>query len=325
MSLSAQRGRPGRYGGALSFDGTDDYVGLPGLGTFYNSAFTFEAWVQKATTKNDVGIVGTWAGNGPMLWVDHLATRHHLTLGGSFSSYLDSGASPSLGQWQHLAATFDGTTARYYVDGAEVASRAVTGGVGDSNSWRIGAYGSIAGGFFDGLIDEVRVYNRALGASEIVADRDTPLGIVIPGAPTQPGDLTVTGSTQTSASLSWTASTDDIGVSGYTVYVDGAAAGTTTATTFTVPGLSCSTGYELEVEASDSSGNVSPRALVIGATAACDATPGLVAAYAFDEGSGTTLLDASGHGRTGAISGGLGAWGATVGRFSSTGSMITSF
>ena len=146
--------------------------------------------MQKATTKNDVGIVGTWAGNGPMLWVDHLATRHHLTLGGSFSSYLDSGVSPGVGQWQHLAATFDGATARYYVDGAEVASRAFSGSVGDSNAWRIGAYGSVAGGFFDGLIDEIRVYDRALGPSEIVADRDTPLGIVIPGAPTAPGDLT---------------------------------------------------------------------------------------------------------------------------------------
>ena len=84
----------GRYGGALSFDGTNDYVGLPGLGTFYNSAFTLEAWVQKATTKNDVGIVGTWNGSGPMLWVDHLASRHHLTLGGSLSTYLDSGRNP---------------------------------------------------------------------------------------------------------------------------------------------------------------------------------------------------------------------------------------
>src|SRR5688572_17807364 len=48
---------PGRYGGALSFDGTNDYVGLPALGTFYNSGFTLEAWVQKATGKHDVGIV----------------------------------------------------------------------------------------------------------------------------------------------------------------------------------------------------------------------------------------------------------------------------
>ena len=55
---------PGRYGGGLLFDGSNDYVGLPALGTFYNTAFTLEAWVQKDTTKNDVGIVGTWTGSG---------------------------------------------------------------------------------------------------------------------------------------------------------------------------------------------------------------------------------------------------------------------
>ena len=87
--------------------------------------FTLEAWVQKAGAKKDVGIVGTWAGNGPMLWVDHLAGHHYLTLGSSLSTYLDSGRSPAPAQWQHLAATFDGATARYYVDGAQVASRAV--------------------------------------------------------------------------------------------------------------------------------------------------------------------------------------------------------
>ena len=102
-----------------------------------------------------------------MLWVDHLATRYHLTLGNSLSDYLDSGQNPIAGQWQHLAATFDGTTARYYVDGAEVASRTVSGSVGNSNTWRIGAYGASPGGFFDGADRRVRIYNRAL-----TADRD---------------------------------------------------------------------------------------------------------------------------------------------------------
>ncbi len=193
--------------------------------------------MQKATAKNDVGIVGTWTGNGPMFWVDHLASRHHLTLGNSLSTYLDSGRNPVLGQWQHLAATYDGATARYYVDGVEVASRAFSGSVGNSNTWRIGAYGFGPGNFFDGLVDEVRVYDRALAAAEIAADRDQPLGLADPGAPTMPGNLDATASTTTTVSLGWTASTDDTGVAGYTVYAGGAAAGTTTATTFTVTGL----------------------------------------------------------------------------------------
>ena len=188
----------GRYGGGLSFNGSNAYVGLGTLGTFYQSAFTLEAWVQKQTaTKNDVGILGTWAGSGPMLWVDHIATRYQLTLGSNgLSGYLDSGHNPIAGQWQHLAATYDGTTARYYIDGIEVASRTVSGSVGNSNIWRIGAYGTSPGGFFDGTIDDVRIYNRALSAGEVQFDMNQPVTSVVPPAdttpPTAPGTLAAT-------------------------------------------------------------------------------------------------------------------------------------
>ncbi len=50
------------------------------------AAFTLEAWVQKSSARRTSAIVGTWTGGGPMLWVDHLAGRHYLTLGGSFST-----------------------------------------------------------------------------------------------------------------------------------------------------------------------------------------------------------------------------------------------
>ena len=142
-----------------------------------------------------------------------------------------------------------------------------------------------SGGFFDGVVDEVRVYDRALSGAEIVADRDTPLGLADPGAPTMPGNLAVTATTESSVSLTWTASVDDTGVAGYTVYVDGTAAGTTTGTSFTATGLDCSSSYQLEVEAFDGGGNTSPRASANASTTACEVTPGLVAAYAFEEGS----------------------------------------
>ena len=50
----------GRYGSALSFNGTNARVDLPALGTFYKTGFTLEAWVNKSGTDKDVGIVGTW-------------------------------------------------------------------------------------------------------------------------------------------------------------------------------------------------------------------------------------------------------------------------
>ena len=64
---------------------------------------------------------GPGAGAGPMIWVDHLEGRYRLTTGQGLESYLDSGETPVAGTWQHLAATFDGTVARFYIDGTEVA------------------------------------------------------------------------------------------------------------------------------------------------------------------------------------------------------------
>src|SRR5439155_17421681 len=106
----------GHFGSAVSFNGLSGEVDPPALGTFYKTGFTLEAWVNKQTTKTDVGVVGSWTGSGgAMIWVDHVSGHYRLTLGSTFGNYLDSGRGPLVGQWQHLAATYDGTTARFYV------------------------------------------------------------------------------------------------------------------------------------------------------------------------------------------------------------------
>jgi hypothetical protein len=201
----------GRYGGALSFDGNDDSVLLGSLGNFTQQGFTLEAWINKAGAKKDAAILGSWTGSGPMLWIDHLAGNHRLTLAGDLSSYLDSGQTPDPGSWHHHAATWDGSTARYYIDGTQVASR-TSSGPGQSDTWRIGAYGSTPTGFFDGLIDDIRIYNRPLAEAEIDADLALPVTIANADIPTQPGNAAVTARTKTSLTLSWSASTDDVGV-----------------------------------------------------------------------------------------------------------------
>ena len=78
--------------------------------------------------------------------------------------------------WTHVALTYDGATLRLFVNGTQVASRATTGTIEatDSPLW-IGG-NSPYGEYFTGLIDEVRVYNRALAQTEIQADMNT--GIV---------------------------------------------------------------------------------------------------------------------------------------------------
>ena len=79
-------------------------------------------------------------------------------------------------------------------------------------------------------------------------------------APSTPGNLTASNTTQTTTDLSWNASTDNVGVSGYRVFVNGGLVGTTAATNYAVSGLSAGTTYLMEVSAVDAAGNESGRA-----------------------------------------------------------------
>ena len=87
----------------------------------------------------------------------------------------------TLGVWTHLATTYDGTTQRFYVNGVLVGSaNPVVAGTSNTivqanGALRIGGDASSTGEFFQGLIDEVRVYNRALSAAEIATDMTTPI------------------------------------------------------------------------------------------------------------------------------------------------------
>ena len=76
-------------------------------------------------------------------------------------------------------------------------------------------------------------------------------------APTAPTNLTASGTTQTSTNLSWTASTDNVGVTGYDVYRGTTLLGTATGTTYTATGLTASTTYSFTVRAKDAAGNIS--------------------------------------------------------------------
>src|SRR5260221_12154036 len=81
-----------------------------------------------------------------------------------------------IGAWTHLAITYDGAMIRLYVDGAETANSPVTSPLTSSTApLRIGG-DAVYGQFFNGTIDEVRVYARALSADEIRGDMSAPLG-----------------------------------------------------------------------------------------------------------------------------------------------------
>ncbi|MFF3362205.1 glycoside hydrolase family 48 protein [Streptomyces misionensis] len=84
--------------------------------------------------------------------------------------------------------------------------------------------------------------------------------------PTVPTNLAVAATTDTSVSLTWTASTDDVGVAGYDVYRGTTLAGSAVTTSFTDSGLKASTAYSYTVRAKDAAGNVSAASGAVTAT-----------------------------------------------------------
>jgi chitodextrinase len=92
---------------------------------------------------------------------------------------------------------------------------------------------------------------------------------VDPTPPTTPSNLTVTSITANSVTVSWSPSTDNIAVTGYGHFLNGAFVNTGTTTSFTWTGLSCGTGYALAVDAFDARGNHSSQASLTASTTSC--------------------------------------------------------
>jgi hypothetical protein len=79
-------------------------------------------------------------------------------------------AVPALNAWTHFATTYDGTTIRLYVGGVQVATRAQTGSLlAGTQPLRFGGT-AVWAEWFQGRLDEIRVYDRALTAAQIQAD-----------------------------------------------------------------------------------------------------------------------------------------------------------
>src|SRR5207248_2807064 len=156
---------------------------------------------------------------------------------------------------------------------------------------------------FAGLIDEVRVYNVALSAAQIQSDMNTPIA---PDTqpPSAPGTLTGSAVSGSQVNLSWGAATDNVGVSGYQVErcqgagcTSFAQIATPSGTSYNDTGLAAGTSYSYRVRATDAAGNLGPYTNTF--TTSTPASSGLVAAFSFNEGSGSSVGDGSGSGNVG--------------------------
>ena len=214
----------GRYGSALSFNGVNSLVVI-NASTSLNltSAMTLEAWVNPAAAQSGWRTVMQKEVDAYLLNASGGAGDLHpgggATIGGNVSWVGGPTAIP-VGAWTHVALTYDGAAVRAYVGGALAASTPAAGTIQTTTAaLRIG--GNVPyGEFFNGRIDDVRVYNRALSQAEITTDMNTPVGTTAAAdttPPSAPTGVSATATGSTTITLSWTASTDNVGVTGYRV------------------------------------------------------------------------------------------------------------
>ncbi len=102
-------------------------------------------------------------------------------------------------------------------------------------------------------------------------------------APTIPANLVAVNTTTTSTVLSWSASTDNTGVTGYSIYRNNTLVSTATTTNYTISGLSPNTSYSFYVKAKDAAGNVSGASTTINVTTQNTSTGGDATALFFSE------------------------------------------
>jgi beta-lactam-binding protein with PASTA domain len=185
---------PGKFGRALSFDGVDDWVTVADTTASpfdLTTGMTVSAWVNptlmsgwETILMKERGIAGEgllsyalYAHDGAPLAVGQPVPAGYVRVTPVLSTTdraVRGTAALPLNTWTHLATTYDGANQRFYVNGVLVGTTAGTGSIVVSNgSIRIGGNASSTGEFFQGLIDEVRVYNRALSAAEITTDMNT--------------------------------------------------------------------------------------------------------------------------------------------------------
>ena len=174
---------PGIVGSAMSFANASQHIAINGAGSLnvVGTGLTITAWIRRTTTNisNYPRIVEKCYGY-PALQYSFAITPPQvangegrllfdLYIGGALSTSQFGTNFISTNVWHFVCATYDGVNRKLYLDGVLDSNIAQTGNItsAGTQTW-IGDYSALAGSdTFLGLIDEVRIYNRALSATEI--------------------------------------------------------------------------------------------------------------------------------------------------------------
>ena len=191
-----------------------------------------------------------------------------------------AGPAVSSGAWHdlevHVLVNGNSSLVEIWIDGTKVSQLSKTDALGTTPVGRVYIGDPAGGRTFDYAFDNEMVWTKA--------------GTV----PTTPTALSVTGTTQSSVSVTWGASASSTGIAGYNLLENGSVVATTTQTSFTFGSLPCGTSFTFGVAGLDTAGQVSSPATLIAATSPCGiTTPSPVSDLQFPAGlpgpAGTTL------------------------------------
>lgn len=174
----------GRVNNALDFNGSSDSVNLgSGISINGNDAFTFNVWVYPTASANGNAIVISPDG------ANNLQIQCYIAAGAIYyqrgANYVEKLVTLSLNTWTMLTITYDGTNIRGYRNATEESTSPVASAGSISagtNNARIGRAANVAGAYFQGRIDEVGIWSRALSGAEITQLYNSGNGLTYPFA-----------------------------------------------------------------------------------------------------------------------------------------------
>lgn len=218
----------GKVEQAFSFDNFNTYVSHQTNG-ISPTAGTVEMWVKPNWSGNDSANHGLWQTKNDDTtnqanWISLFKSSNNnlyfriMTPAGAFTNDLaiSAGTLFTPGVWTHVAATWDSSATKIYINGTERASK--TSPILPTSLDGFARIGRSVSGSFNGVIDEVSIYNRALTINEIQSIYSVDSSGKCKPIPTSPPTSLTATPGNTEVALSWTAPTGTI--TGYKVYRD---------------------------------------------------------------------------------------------------------
>tara|TARA_Y100001970_G_scaffold82189_1_gene104073 strand:+ start:2282 stop:3601 length:1320 start_codon:yes stop_codon:yes gene_type:complete len=163
---------------ALYFDGSNDYVSIPGLTAPGGSnSHTLSAWMKRSTTNRNETIAG-WGNDATNQLFDVRINNNKISWHHYGSGELAGSTTLSANTWYHIVASYDGTTQKLYVNGSLDGSQNRSLNTGTGNV-KIGRQPDWNGQYFYGFIDEVAIWDEALTASEVSSIYASGVGMAV--------------------------------------------------------------------------------------------------------------------------------------------------